>query len=244
MLEVREVRKTFGRFQALNDINLKIDEGSFVGLIGPNGSGKTTFFNVLSGVYTATSGDILLEGRNITKWTPDKICHAGIVRTFQIPRPIKEMSILENVMVGVLFGKDGVKISDAEARRQSVEWLKFVGLQLDPETLPDKLTAGNLRRLELARSLATRPRLLLADEIMSGLNPNEIEETSEVLRKIRNELHITIVWVEHIMGALMNLVEYVVVLENGEIIARGTPREIATNQRVIEAYLGTEEDED
>ena len=244
MLEVRDVRKTFGRFQALNDINLNIEKGSFIGLIGPNGSGKTTFFNVLSGVYPATSGDIILEGHNITKWTPDKICHAGIVRTFQIPRPIKDMSILENVMVGLLFGKDDVKISDRNARKQAVEWLNFVGLDLDPETMPDKLTAGNLRRLELARSLATRPQLLLADEIMSGLNPHEIEQTSEVLRKIRNELHITIVWVEHIMGALMNLVEYVVVLEHGEMIAQGVPGEIAKNQRVIEAYLGTEDEED
>jgi len=244
MLEVRDVRKTFGRFQALNDINLKIEKGSFIGLIGPNGSGKTTFFNVLSGVYPASSGDIMFEGDNITKWTPDKICHAGIVRTFQIPRPIKDMSILENVMVGLLFGKDDVKISDRNARKQAMEWLSFVGLDLDPETMPDKLTAGNLRRLELARSLATRPQLLLADEIMSGLNPNEIEQTSEVLRKIRSELHITIIWVEHIMGALMNLVEYVVVLEHGEMIAQGKPGEISKNPRVIEAYLGTEEEDE
>ena len=118
MLEARDVRKTFGRFQALNNISLKIEKGSFTGLIGPNGSGKTTFFNVLSGVHPATSGDIIFEGQNITKWTPDRICHAGIVRTFQIPRPIKEMSILENVMVGLLFGKDDVKISDRDARKR------------------------------------------------------------------------------------------------------------------------------
>ncbi len=241
MLDVINVRKSFGHFQALSEVTFSVTEGMFLGLIGPNGSGKTTLFNVLSGVYTATHGKIVFQGNDVTKWTPDRICHAGIARTFQIPRPINEMTVTENVMVGVLFGKDDVRVPEREARRKAVELIDFVGLKVDPETLPDKLTAGNLRRLELARALATRPRLLLADEVMSGLNQGEIAETSAVLRKIHAELGITIIWVEHIMNAVMNLVERLVVLEHGELIAEGTPREIASNQRVIEAYLGTED---
>lgn len=241
MLEAIAVSRYFGRFQALNHVHFQVKEGAFCGLIGPNGSGKTTFFNAISGVYPATSGRVLFKAKEITHWTPDRICHAGIARTFQIPRPFKEMTVIENVTVGVLFGKTDRSMSDTGIREEALEWLDFVGLHVQEDTLPHELTAGNLRRLEMARALATKPELFLADEIMSGLNQEEIQLTSQVLKKIHKELGITIVWVEHIMGALMNLVERVTVLDYGEVIAEGSPEKIAADEKVIEAYLGKED---
>ena len=233
--------RSFGRFQALNRVDLRVQEGAFYGLIGPNGSGKTTFFNVISGVYPASSGRVVFKGKEITHWTPDRICHAGIARTFQIPRPFHEMTVIENVQVGMLFGKEQRHVSEREAREEAREWLDFVGLYANEATMPRELTAGNLRRLEVARVLATQPELLLADEIMSGLNQEEIQQNAQVLQKIHEELRITIIWVEHIMGPLMNLVERIAVLDYGEVIAEGSPEGIAADEKVIEAYLGKED---
>ncbi len=241
MLEINQVDKFFGGFQALKRVSLKVEEGEFRGLIGPNGSGKTTIFNLISGVYQASAGQIKFLGEDITRFTPDKICHTGITRSFQIPRPFKEMTVVENVMVGALFGKGSVVPGKGNAESESRRWLEFVGLKVSPNALPGSLTAGNLRRLELARALATHPKLLLADEIMSGLNQEEITQASQVLRKIREEMKITIIWVEHIMSAVMNLVDRVTVLDYGQVIAEGTPQEISRNPKVIQAYLGEEE---
>jgi branched-chain amino acid transport system ATP-binding protein len=241
MLEAICVSRYFGRFQALNRVDLRVEEGVFYGLIGPNGSGKTTFFNAISGVYPASSGRVIYRGKEITHWTPDRICHAGIARTFQIPRPFHEMTVMENVQVGMLFGKDQRHVSEREAKEGARKWLDFVGLYVDAETMPRELTAGNLRRLEMARVLATQPELLLADEVMSGLNQEEIQQNGQVLQRIHEELRITIIWVEHIMGPLMNLVERIAVLDYGEVIAEGSPEGIAADEKVIEAYLGKEE---
>ena len=233
MLELVQVDRFFGHFQALKQISLLVEEGEFRGLIGPNGSGKTTLFNVISGVYKASAGQIKFLGREVTEFTPDKICHAGITRSFQIPRPFREMTVVENVTIGSLFGKEKEVLTKRDPRAEAHYWLEFVGLKVDDQTMPGELTAGNLRRLELARALATHPKLLLADEIMSGLNQEEIVQASLVLKKIREEMKITIIWVEHIMSALMNLVERVTVLDYGQIIAEGTPGEISRNPKVM-----------
>jgi len=240
MLEIRQIVKTFGGVRALKNISFEMEKGEFVGLIGPNGSGKTTLFNVISGTYKPTSGFVVFEGEKLNHLTPDKICHAGIARTFQIPRPIKSISIMENVMIGLIFGNaERPKRHVFEAMQEEAERLiDFVGLRIDGDAKPEKLTAVDLRKLELARALATKPKLLLADEILSGLNHEELQEASIVLNKIRKEMGITIVWVEHILSVLMSLVDRVLVFDYGKLIADATPEEASKDVHVLEAYLG------
>ena len=240
MLKIKEVVKNFGGVRALRNVSFQVQKGEFVGLIGPNGSGKTTLFNVVSGAYKPTSGSVMFEGHEITTLTPDKICHHGIARTFQIPRPIRGMSILDNVLLALVFGNaERPKRHAGEAlAEEAARLIDFVGLKVDKAALPDKLTAVDLRKLELARALATKPTLLLADEILSGLNHDELGEASTALKKIREEMGITIVWVEHILSVLMSLVDRVVVFDYGELIADGTPQSISNDARVLEAYLG------
>jgi branched-chain amino acid transport system ATP-binding protein len=240
MLEIDKLCKHFGGLAALREVSLKVSEGGFIGLIGPNGSGKTTFFNVLTGVVKPTSGRIIFMGHDITGLTPDKICHSGIARTFQIPLPFRTLSVVENVMAAVLFGGSYSGCSDQEAREEALRCMDFVGLKADEGTMPGELSVAGLRRLELARALATHPKFLLLDEVISGLNQEETVEASLILKRIRDEIGITIIWVEHIMQVLMNLVEKVFVLNFGELIAQGTPLEVSRDERVIQAYLGAE----
>ena len=237
MLGVSGLTKRFGGFTALNTVSFEVKPGEILGLIGPNGSGKTTCFNCVSGALAPTAGSIRFKGQEIAGLTPDAVCHRGIGRTFQIPRPFRKLSILENVAVAAHFGA-ARRSTEAEARRRAQEVLALVGLPTDPAATTSLLGAGGLKKLELARALATGPRLLLADESLGGLDSAEMATAAEMLKRIRGELGITIVWVEHIMATLMRVVDRVVVLDHGEKIAEGTPREIAEDPRVVEAYLG------
>jgi branched-chain amino acid transport system ATP-binding protein len=237
MLAVAGLTKQFGGFTALNAVSFEVHEGEIVGLIGPNGSGKTTAFNCISGALAPTAGSIRFKGQELSGLTPDAICHRGLARTFQIPRPFRKLSILENVAVAAHFGATE-RTGEAEARRRAAQILELVGLPTDPKASPALLGAGGLKKLELARALATAPSLLLADESLGGLDPSEMASAADMLRRVRRELGVTIIWVEHIMATLMRIVDRVVVLDHGEKIAEGAPLEIAEDPRVVEAYLG------
>ena len=236
MLEGRGVTKYFGGLAAVKNVDFEVRKGEIVGLIGPNGAGKTTLFNVISGMLKPTSGSIVFEGEDITGLDPHRVCEMGIARTFQIVQPFLNMTVLENVMVGLLYGRRRMSVLDA--RSEALRILDFVGLREKSGMLARGLTLIDRKMLELARALATDPKLILLDEVLAGLNPVETEEAVKLIEGLRSELGITIFWIEHLMRAIMKAADRIIVLHHGEKIAEGTPEEVANNTRVIEAYLG------
>lgn len=237
ILEGEGVRKYFGGLAAVDHVDFSINQGEIVGLIGPNGAGKTTLFNLISGSLVPTSGMIRFKNKNITGLKPHQICKRGIARTFQLVKLFGEMTALENSMLGFLFGTE-TEADKSNVKEASLELLDFVGLSSMEKVLGRELTIANQKRLEVARALATKPKLLLLDEVMAGLTPAEVAQATELIRKIRDK-GITIFMIEHVMKAMMDISDRIIVLHYGEKIAEGTPKEIAANTKVIEVYLGT-----
>ena len=236
ILEVKHLTKSFGGLVAVHNLDLSVSEGEIVGLIGPNGSGKTTSFNLISGFLTPNDGEILFNGDDITGLRPNKICHKGIARTFQLTKPFLELTALQNVMVGLMFG-DGEIRNMTRAEEESRKVLAFVGLEDRGHSLVESFGVVDRKRLEIARALATKPRMLLLDEVMSGLTPTEMEEALKLVKSI-NDSGITLIVVEHVMKAILDLSTKVVVLNYGEKIAEGAPNDVMKDETVIEAYLG------
>lgn len=237
MLKLSGVVKDFKGLRAVNDVSVTIGENEIFAMIGPNGSGKTTMFNLISGVYTPTRGSIFFKDKNIVGLEPHLICKMGIGRTYQITKPFLKLTVLENVMIGGLNRTNSVN----EAEKKAREVLSQMNLEEKANALGKDLTVPERKRLELARALATQPKLLLLDEVMSGLNPTELRELIVVLRNIADG-GITLFIIEHIMHAVMTISHRILVLNHGEVITIGTPREITSNVNVIEAYLGEELD--
>ena len=232
-LEIRKVSMFFGGLSAIKDVSFNLIRGEILGLIGPNGAGKTTIFNVVNGFYNPSRGDIFFKDQKISGLKPNQICKRGLARTFQVVKPLRRMSVLDNVIASAFLRAKDKK----EAGEIADEILRFTGLYEDRGMLSKGLPLGKRKRLEIARALATRPELLLLDESFAGLNPSELDESINIIRKIR-ERGITIMIIEHHMKVIMSLSDRIVVLNYGEKIAEGTPQEIRNNPSVVEAYLG------
>lgn len=251
LLDVKNLTKNFGGLTAVGDVTMHLDKGELVGLIGPNGAGKTTLFNLLTGVYEPSEGSVSLDGTLLNGKKPYKIASLGLSRTFQNIRLFKDMTVLENVLVGMANQNNPHLLasflrlpkfysSEEKLRQKAMNLLSIFDLDGDADTLAKNLPYGQQRRLEIVRALATEPKILFLDEPAAGMNPQETAELTQLIRRIKEEFDITIMLIEHDMSLVMEVTERIYVLEYGRLIAHGTPDEIKTNQRVIEAYLGGE----
>lgn len=236
LLQLERVTKSFKGLMAVNFVTMQVNEGEILGLIGPNGAGKTTLFNLITGVYPPTQGQVIFEDNNITSSPPHARCWMGISRTFQLVRPFPHMTVLENVTIGRVYGHNSTK-NRYQAETEAIEIIEKVGLAHMASIKAHNLTLVNRKRLELARALATKPKLLLLDELLAGLNPSEVLDSMELIKSIRDS-GITIIMVEHLIKAVFGIADRIVVLNAGELIAEGTPGEVANNERVVDAYLG------
>jgi len=236
LLEVHGISKRFSGVKAVNGVSFGMDEGEILGLIGPNGAGKTTLFNLVSGVIRPDEGSVTMLGEDITGMAPYNVVARGLARTHQIVKPLNDMTVLENVVVGACFGRDKLHLQQATALADRI--LETVGLADRRNRLATHLTIAGKKRLEVARALAGNPRLLLLDEVLAGLNPTEVAGMMDVIRRVREERGIGILIIEHLMQAVMSLSDRVMVLNFGEMLAQGTPREVANHPQVVEAYLG------
>jgi branched-chain amino acid transport system permease protein len=235
LLEVVDLRKSFSGVQALGGVSLQVREGEILGLLGPNGSGKSTFINVVSGHYAPSGGQVVFDGQPIHDLAAHRIARAGIARTYQIPRPFAHLSVLHNVALVAMFGAGASSRDTAEA--EAWKWLEFTGLEGRAHALPDALNLHQRKFLELARALAAQPRLVLLDEVLSGLTPSEMDEAVLLIRKIR-ERGATVLFVEHVMRAVMALTDRIAVLNHGQLIAEGAPHDVMRDPAVMSAYLG------
>lgn len=235
LLEISNLSKHFGRLQVLQDVSFALNEGEILGLIGPNGAGKSTMFNVITGVYRPNGGAILFQGKSLVGLKPHRVCRRGVARTFQLVRICPTMTVLENVLVGAIYGRSGGR---KKALDEALECLELLNLSEVKDTISAHLTYSDRRLIEIARAIAARPGLALLDEPLAGLNPAETEKIMDVIQNIRKTRGISIIWIEHKMDAVFNLCDRIVVLDYGKKIAEGESKEIATNKKVVEAYLG------
>lgn len=253
LLEINNLSKSFGGLKAVSKLNIKIEKGELIGLIGPNGAGKTTIFNLLTGVYVPTEGEILFEEKNIAGLKPYQVTHRGIARTFQNIRLFGDLSVIDNVKIALhqhakystlsaIFRMPSYYKGEDEMEAKSMELLKIFNLQGQAQEIAKNLPYGEQRRLEIARALATEPKLLLLDEPAAGMNPQETQELTNLIRFIREKFQLTVLLIEHDMSLVMQVCERIYVLDYGMIIAEGVPQEIKSNPKVIEAYLGEEVD--
>lgn len=237
ILDAHEVTKRFGGLTAVNQISMKVEDGQIYGLIGPNGAGKTTFLNAIAGYFPPSDGSVKFLGKDTTGFSAEVMCRLGMARTFQIPRPFPKLTVLENVKVGAVFGAPDDNTKPAQQR--AMQALEFVNFSQSPDTPADQLNAVQLKRLDLARALACQPKILLLDELASGLTPGEMESIMALIKRIR-DTGITIIAIEHIMRLIKGICDEVMVIQYGQTIATGTADAVLQNPQVIEAYLGKE----